>query len=82
MSEERFPKGWDEKRVKELISELDGRTEDEWTASDEAAASGGERRRRANRDHGADLALARDSADSGCGEEGLITLLTSYRMSD
>jgi hypothetical protein len=39
MSEQRFPRGWDEQRVKELLTELDARTEDEWIASDEAATS-------------------------------------------
>lgn len=39
MIEQRFPKGWDEQRVRSLIAELDARTEDEWIAADEAAAS-------------------------------------------
>lgn len=39
MNEQRFPKGWDERRVKELIAELDARTDEEWIAADEAAAS-------------------------------------------
>jgi predicted NAD/FAD-dependent oxidoreductase len=39
MNEQRFPKGWDEKRVQRLIAELDARTDDEWTAADEAAAA-------------------------------------------
>jgi hypothetical protein len=39
MSEQRFPKGWDEQRVKQLLTELDARTEVEWIAGDEAAAS-------------------------------------------
>ena len=38
MNEARFTKGWDEKRVKQLIAELDARTDDEWIAADEAAA--------------------------------------------
>jgi hypothetical protein len=42
MTEQRFPKGWDEQRVKQLIAELDARTEEEWIAADEAAALGGE----------------------------------------
>jgi hypothetical protein len=42
MTEQRFPVGWDEHRVKELIAELDARTEEEWIAADEAAALGGE----------------------------------------
>jgi len=39
MTEQRFPKGWDERRVRSLIAELDARTEDEWIAADEAAAA-------------------------------------------
>jgi hypothetical protein len=42
MTERQFPKGWDEQRVKRLLAELDARTEDEWVAADEAAASEGE----------------------------------------
>jgi hypothetical protein len=43
MNEQRFPKGWDEQRVKDLIAELDARTEEEWVAADEVvAADGGE----------------------------------------
>ena len=38
MREQRFPKGWDEKRVKQLLAELDTRTDEEWIAADEAAA--------------------------------------------
>ncbi len=38
MNEQRFPKGWDEQRVKKLIAELDARTDEEWVAADEAAA--------------------------------------------
>jgi hypothetical protein len=38
MNEQRFPKGWDEQRVKRLIAELDARTDEEWIAADEAAA--------------------------------------------
>lgn len=38
MNEQQFPKGWDEKRVKSLIAELDARTDEEWIAADEAAA--------------------------------------------
>ena len=41
MNEQRFPKGWDEQRVKRLIAELDARTDEEWTAADEAAAADG-----------------------------------------
>ena len=32
MKEQRFPKGWDEQRVKRLIAELDARTDEEWIA--------------------------------------------------
>lgn len=39
MIEQRFPPGWDEERVQQLLAELDTRTEEEWVASDEAAAS-------------------------------------------
>jgi hypothetical protein len=38
MKEQRFPAGWDENRVQELIAELDARTDGEWLAADEAAA--------------------------------------------
>ena len=40
MKEQKFPAGWDEQRVKKLLAELDARTDDEWTAADEAAAAG------------------------------------------
>ena len=39
MTEQRFPAGWDENRVQELLADLDSRTEEEWVAADEAAAS-------------------------------------------
>jgi hypothetical protein len=39
MIEQRFPTGWDEQRVERLLADLDSRTEEEWVASDEAAAS-------------------------------------------
>lgn len=39
MKKQRFPKGWNEQRVKDLIAELDARTDEEWIAADEAAAS-------------------------------------------
>jgi hypothetical protein len=42
MSEQRFPPGWDEERVQRLLAELDGRTEAEWVAADEVAASAGD----------------------------------------
>ncbi len=38
MKKQQFPKGWDDQRVKELIAELDARTDEEWVAADEAAA--------------------------------------------
>jgi hypothetical protein len=41
MKEQRFPAGWDEQRVKELLAELDARTDEEWIAADEAAAADG-----------------------------------------
>jgi hypothetical protein len=37
MIDQKFPKGWDEQRVKQLIAELDARTDEEWVAADEAA---------------------------------------------
>ena len=39
MTDQRFPAGWDEQRVQQLLAELDSRTEDEWLAADEAAAA-------------------------------------------
>jgi hypothetical protein len=39
MNKQRLPKGWDEKRVKDLIAELDSRGDEEWIAADEAAAA-------------------------------------------
>jgi hypothetical protein len=39
MNDQHFPKGWDEQRVRKLIAELDARTDEEWIAADEAAAS-------------------------------------------
>jgi hypothetical protein len=42
MNERRFPKEWNEERVKRLIAELDARTDEEWIAADEAAAAEGE----------------------------------------
>ena len=41
MNEQRFPAGWDEQRVKRLLAELDARTDEEWIAADEAAATDG-----------------------------------------
>ena len=42
MNEQRFPPGWDQERVRRLLDELDNRTEDEWFAADEAAATDGD----------------------------------------
>lgn len=42
MNEQRFPKGWDEQRVRRLIAELDARTDEEWVAADESAAAEGD----------------------------------------
>jgi hypothetical protein len=42
MKEQRFPPGWDEKRVQALLAELDNRTDAEWIAADEAAAADGD----------------------------------------
>ena len=40
MTEQHFPPGWNEQRMKQLIAELDARTDEEWIAADEAAATG------------------------------------------
>ena len=37
MKQSRFPKGWDEKRVSELLAHYETQTEDEIAAEDEAA---------------------------------------------
>ena len=39
MTNPQFPTGWDDDRVQKLIAELDARTEDDWVAEDEAAAT-------------------------------------------
>jgi hypothetical protein len=39
MIEQRFPPGWDEQRVQQVLAELDSRTEEEWVAADETAAA-------------------------------------------
>lgn len=39
MSKPKFPAGWDERRVQDLLVELDARTEEEWIAADESAAT-------------------------------------------
>jgi hypothetical protein len=36
-----FPKGWDEQRMRRLLNELDARSDEEWVAADEAAATDG-----------------------------------------
>lgn len=41
MNDQRFPAGWDQQRVQRLLAELKARTEEEWIASDEAAAADG-----------------------------------------
>jgi hypothetical protein len=40
MSKNRFPPGWDEKRVKSVITHYQSQSEDEAVAEDEAAMSG------------------------------------------
>jgi hypothetical protein len=40
MSKSRFPPGWDEKRVKGVISHYESQSEDEDVAEDEAAMDG------------------------------------------
>ena len=40
MIKNRFPPGWDEKRVKSVISHYESQSEDEAVAEDEAAMSG------------------------------------------
>ena len=42
MSDQKFPDGWDEQRVKRLLKELDARTDEEWIAADEATATEGD----------------------------------------
>ena len=42
MKKQQFPKGWNEQRVKQLIAELDSRTDEEWIAADEAGATDGD----------------------------------------
>ncbi len=37
MSENRFPKGWDQERVQRLLDHYEGQSEDEAVAEDEAA---------------------------------------------
>lgn len=39
MNVQRFPKGWDESRVKKLIAHYDSLSEDEQVAEDEAAVA-------------------------------------------
>lgn len=41
MNEQRFPAGWDDRRVQKLLAELDARTHGEWAAADEAGAAEG-----------------------------------------
>ncbi len=42
MIEQRFPAGWDDEKVRGLLTELEARTDEEWVAADEAAAAEGE----------------------------------------
>ena len=42
MKQSRFPKGWDEKRVSELLAHYETQTEDEIVAEDEATLLGPE----------------------------------------
>lgn len=42
MSEQKFPDGWDEQRVKRLLNELDARSDEDWIAADETAATEGD----------------------------------------
>jgi len=37
MTDNRFPPGWNEKRVREVLAHYEGQTEDEAVAEDEAA---------------------------------------------
>ncbi len=39
MNGQRFPAGWDEERVRRLLTDLDSRTDDEWAVADEAATA-------------------------------------------
>ncbi len=39
MKKQKFPKGWNEKRVKHLIARLDARTDEEWMTDDEFAGT-------------------------------------------
>ncbi len=39
MTEQKFPAGWDERRVRQLLAELDARSEDDWVTADEVAAA-------------------------------------------
>ncbi|HEY2828244.1 MAG TPA: hypothetical protein VGJ04_11655 [Pirellulales bacterium] len=39
MKDQKFPAGWDETRVKQLLAELDSRSDDDWIVADEAAAN-------------------------------------------
>ena len=42
MSDQKFTEGWNEQCVKRLLAGLDARTDEEWTAADEAAAADGD----------------------------------------
>jgi hypothetical protein len=41
MSDQKFPPGWDDKRVQALLKQYEEMTEDEQVAEDEAAQQGG-----------------------------------------
>jgi hypothetical protein len=38
MTEQKFPAGWDQSRVEQLIAHYDQMSDEEWVADDEAAA--------------------------------------------
>ena len=61
MKDQRFPPGWDEQRVQRLLAELDNRTEEEWVATDRAAAADGT----TGRGHGAAGIASRGSSLAG-----------------
>ena len=42
MSDRHFPAGWDERRVQDLLAELENWTEEDWAIADEAATTDGE----------------------------------------
>jgi hypothetical protein len=42
MHEQRFPKDWEERRVPDLLAELDARSEEGWIAASSVAAAEGD----------------------------------------